>query len=254
MNRYLLIALAALAWITPSTSALPPRPPAQTLQSADDVLTDLSTIPLKGIPPSLRANAQGVAIIPRVIKAGFLIGGRGGHGVILTRDRTGAWSGPTFVNLGGASLGFQAGVESVDVVLVFRSRDSLNRVLGGKGKLTLGADAAIAAGPVGRQAEAGTDALLRAEIVSYSRSRGLFAGVALDGAVIVYDRAANDAYARDSRPDMARLTATLLARLASMSAPAPPPINSVGPPAIVPLAMPEPPPVAPPPPAPAVHP
>jgi lipid-binding SYLF domain-containing protein len=254
MNRYLLIALAALALITPYTSALPPRPPAQTLQSADDVLTDLSTIPLKGIPPSLLAKAQGVAIIPRVIKAGFLVGGRWGHGVILTRDRTGAWSGPTFVSLGGASLGFQAGVKSADVVLVFKSRDTLHRVLGGKGKLTLGADAAIAAGPVGRQAEAGTDVQLRAEIVSYSRSRGLFAGVALDGAVIVCDRAANDSYARDSRPEMARLTATLLARLAGMSASAPPHIIPVGPPVMVPPATPEPPPVAPPPPAPGGRP
>jgi lipid-binding SYLF domain-containing protein len=218
------------------------------------VLAELSAIPLQGIPPALLANAQGVAIFPRVIKAGFLVGGRIGHGVILTRDRTGAWCGPTFVSLGGASLGFQAGVESADMVLVFWSRDSLNRVLGGKGKLTLGADAAIAAGPLGRQAEAGTDARLRAEIVSYSRSRGLFAGVALDGAVIVYDRAANAEYARDSRPEMARLTAGLLARLTGMSASAAPPAIPVGLPVIVPSPNPEPPPVAAPPPIPAGRP
>jgi lipid-binding SYLF domain-containing protein len=247
MNRYVLIALIALAWVTPSISALPPRPPAQTLQSADDVLVDFSAIPLQCIPPALLSNAQAVAIIPRVIKAGFLVGGRVGHGVVLTRDRNGAWCGPTFVSLGGASLGFQGGVESADVVLVFRSRDSLNRVLGGKSKLTLGADVAIAAGPVGRQAEAGTDARLRAEILSYSRSRGLFAGIALDGAVIVYDRAANAEYARDSRAETARLMATLLSRLAAMSASAPPPAIPVGPPVIVPSATPEPPPVAPPP-------
>jgi len=107
---------------------------------------------------------------------------------------------------------------------------------------------------VGRQAEVETDAQLRTEIMSYSRSRGLFAGVALDGAMIVYDRVANDAYARDSRAEMTRLTATLLKRLVAMSAPAPAPIIPVGPPVMVPLATPEPPPVAPPPPAPAGRP
>jgi lipid-binding SYLF domain-containing protein len=239
MNRYMPIALVVIAWITPATSALPPRPPAQTLQSASDVLADLSAIPLKGIPPAILANAQAVVIIPRVLKAGFLVGGRVGQGIALTRDRSGAWCGPTFVDLGGASLGLQAGVESADVVLVFRSHDSLNRVMGGKGKLTLGADVAIAAGPVGRQAEAGTDARLRAEILSYSRSRGLFAGVALDGAVIVYNRVANADYARDTRPETARLTAALLARLTEMSAP--PPTVLVGPPVIVPPTTPEPP-------------
>ena len=244
MNRSLPIALAVIAWIPAAAPALPPRPPAQTLQSADDVLADLAAIPLKCIPPAILARAQGVAIIPRVLKAGFLVGGRVGHGVVLTRDRSGAWCGPTFVDLGGASLGLQAGVESADVVLVFRSRDSLHRVLSGKGKLTLGADLAIAAGPVGRQAEAATDAQLKAEILSYSRSRGLFAGVALDGAVIVYERAANAEYARDGRPETAQLTAELLARLAAMSAP-PAPGVMVGPPVIVPPATPEPP-VAPP--------
>jgi lipid-binding SYLF domain-containing protein len=235
MKRDMLIALALTTWITPAASAFPPRPPAQTLQSASDVLTDLSAIPLKGIPLAILANAQGVAIIPRVVKAGFLVGGRVGHGIVLTRDRSGAWCGPTFVDLGGVSLGFQAGVESVDVVLVFKSRDSLNRLLDGKGKLTLGADVTIAAGPVGRQAEAGTDARLQAEIVSYSRSRGLFAGVALDGAVMVYDRAANAEYARDVRPETARLTAALLAQLVGISVPPPPPVPLLmGSPVIVP--------------------
>lgn len=242
MKRYVLITFALTTWITPAASALPPRPPAQTLQSASDVLADLSAIPLKGIPPAILANAQGVVIIPRVIKAGFLVSGRVGHGVVLTRDRSGAWCGPTFVGLGGVSVGLQAGVESADVVLVFRSRDSLNRILDGKGKLTLGVDVAIAAGPVGRQAEAGTDARLRAEIVSYARSRGLFAGVALDGAVIVYNHAANAEYARDVRPETARLMAALLARLSEMSVPpSPPAALLVAPPVIVPRTTPEPP-------------
>jgi lipid-binding SYLF domain-containing protein len=182
-------------------------------------LNDLAALPESCIPASLLADAQGIAIIPHTIKAGFVIGGRAGHGLILTRDRNGAWSGVTFVDLGGASVGFQAGVESADVVLVFRTRHSLDRILSGKGKLTLGADAAIAAGPIGRQAEAGTDARLRAEIWSYSRSRGLFAGVALDGAAILYDRRANAEYLKDQSPVVAQRTLQLLARLTELSSP-----------------------------------
>ncbi|HEV3437126.1 MAG TPA: lipid-binding SYLF domain-containing protein [Gemmata sp.] len=198
-------------------------PPAQTLKTATDVLDELAAIPLKSIPPALLADAQGVAIIPHVIKAGFIFGGRGGHGVVMVRDRNGVWGEPTFVNLGGASVGFQAGVESTDVVLVFRSRKSLDRLLEGKNKITLGVDAAVAAGPVGRQASAATDARLEAEIVSYSRSRGLFAGVALDGAAIYSDPGINAAFRRDVRPETAKLAETLKVRLSEMGSFTPPP-------------------------------
>ncbi len=249
MSRSFPLALAALACAAAAASALPP-PPAQTLQSADDVLADFGAIPLKGIPPAILAEARGVIIIPRLIKAGFLFGGRGGHGVLLTRGRDGAWSGPTFVTLLGASFGFQAGIESADVVLVFRTRESVERLLAGKGKLTLGADAAVAAGPVGRQLEAGTDARLDAEIFSYARSRGLFAGVALNGAAVWYDKKANADYAADRRPGTGKLVAALLARLSQMSTPpagvilAPPaavvPPATKEPPAAVPPALPPP--------------
>jgi lipid-binding SYLF domain-containing protein len=222
MNRTTLTTLGLTLLLAVPASAFPPAP-ARTLQAATDVLNDLAAVPENCIPASLLADAQGIAILPHTVKAGFVIGGRAGHGVILTRDRNGAWSGVTFVNLGGASVGFQAGVESADVVLVFRTRHSLDRILSGKGKLTLGADAAIAAGPFGRQAEAGTDARLQAEILSYSRSRGLFAGVALDGAALLYDRKANAEYQGRQRPEVAQLTANLLARLAQLSAPPPPP-------------------------------
>jgi lipid-binding SYLF domain-containing protein len=229
MNRNVLIALGVAAFAATSAGALPP-PPAQTLRSADDVLADFAAIPLKGIPPAILADAQGVVIIPRLVKAGVVFGGRGGHGVVLTRGPDGAWGGPTFVTLLGASFGLQAGVESADVVLVFRKRESLDRLLAGKGKLTLGADVAVAAGPVGRQAEAGTDATLSAEIFSYSRSRGLFAGAALNGAAIWYDRKANAEYAADKRPEKVRLTAALLTRLAQMSTALPPPPPATAPP------------------------
>jgi lipid-binding SYLF domain-containing protein len=220
MYRTAFAALGLTAALAAPAPAFPPAPP-RTLQAATDVLNDFAALPAGCIPASLLAEAQGVAIIPGVFKAGFVIGGRGGHGLIATRDRNGAWSGVTFVSLGGISFGPQAGVESADVVLVFKTRDSLDRVLGGRGKLTLGADAAVAAGPVGRQAEAGTDARLRAEIVSYARSRGLFAGVALDGAAILYDHRANAEYQRDQRPEVVQLTAGLLNRLAQLSTPAP---------------------------------
>lgn len=249
MYRTALTVLGLSALLAAPAAALPPAPP-RTIQAATDVLNDFAALPAKCIPPSLLARAQGVAIIPGVFKAGFVIGGRGGHGLVATRDRNGAWSGVTFVELGGASVGLQAGVESTDVVLVFMTRNSLDRILSGRGKLTLGADAAIAAGPVGRQAEADTDARLRAEIWSYSRSRGLFAGVALDGAVLLYDRRANAEYLREQRPEVVQLTAGLLSRLAQLSAPPPPPPGViiqppvVAPPqAVIPAVVPPAPPV-----------
>jgi lipid-binding SYLF domain-containing protein len=245
MNRSTKTALAlALAAVAAAPATAFPPPPPQTLQAATDVLNDLTVIPGNRIPAALLAQAQGVAIFPHVLKAGFLIGGRGGHGVVLTRDRNGAWSGVTFVDLGGASFGLQAGVESADVVLVFKTRDSLNRVIGGRGKLTLGADATIAVGPVGRDAEAGTDLRLRAEIVSYSRSRGLFAGVALDGAAIIYNPRTNSEYLYDRRPETVQLTVGLLTRLAQLSAPPPPPAVILQSPVIIPAAGALPPPPA----------
>jgi lipid-binding SYLF domain-containing protein len=218
MNRKILSALGLALFIAVPVWASPPSP-ARTLEAATDVLNDFAALPVSCIPASLLADAQGIAILPHVTKGGLFIGGRGGHGVILTRDQTGAWSGATFVNLGGASFGLQAGIESADVVLVFRTRRSLDRLLSGKAKLLLGADAGLAAGPVGRQAEAGTDARLQAEILSYSRSRGLFAGVALDGAALLYDRKANEEYQWDRGPEMAQRTLQLLARLTQLSAP-----------------------------------
>lgn len=187
----------------------------RTLENAVEVLDSLSAIPAKGIPPKLIADAQGVAIIPRVIKAGFLVAGRGGQGVVFVRDKDGNWGDPVFINFGGASLGFQAGVNSTDVVLVFRTRKSLDRLLDGKNKLTLGADAAIAAGPVGRTAAAATDARLQAEILSYSRSRGLFAGVSFDGSVIHVDANRNAMFRR--RPADEKTAEELRLKLTEMS-------------------------------------
>src|SRR5580698_6208262 len=133
MNRFNLVSLVVAVIAVSPVAAAPP--PTQTLKSSVDVLDELAAIPLKSIPPALLAEAQGVAIIPHVIKAGFILGGRGGHGVVMVRDNNGIWSEPTFVNLGGASVGFQAGVEATDVVLVLRTKKSVDRLMDGKHKI-----------------------------------------------------------------------------------------------------------------------
>ncbi|PLX98834.1 MAG: hypothetical protein C0623_11190 [Desulfuromonas sp.] len=142
-------------------------------------------IPEKGIPPTLLANAEAIAIIPNVIKAGVVIAGRFGRGVLLVRNESGEWGHPIFITIGGGSLGFQIGAQATDVILVFKNRRGTDKIF--RGKMTLGADAAAAAGPVGRRAEASTDETFRAGILSYSRSRGLFAGVSLIGSVLSID-------------------------------------------------------------------
>lgn len=162
------------------------------VEAATEVLTEFMAIPEQGMPPSLLRNAYGVAVIPAVIKAGLVLGGRYGWGVLVVRTKEKGWSNPCFVSLTGGSIGYQIGAQSTDVILVFKSRKGIDGIV--KGKFTLGADAAIAAGPVGRQAGASTDVQLKAEIYSYSRSRGLFAGVSLEGAALQIDDKSNVAF------------------------------------------------------------
>jgi lipid-binding SYLF domain-containing protein len=162
------------------------------VRSSITVLNEIMAIPLSGIPTSMLADAHGVAIIPNVIRGGFVVGARHGRGVLLVREQSGLWHAPVFITLTGGNIGWQAGVQSTDVILVFRSRRSVDGIMAGK--FTIGADAAAAAGPVGRQAGAATDRTLNAEILSYSRSRGLFAGVALDGSMIQVDGLATSTF------------------------------------------------------------
>jgi lipid-binding SYLF domain-containing protein len=162
------------------------------IDDAVEVLEQTLSIPERGIPPALLDNAEGIAIIPGVIKAGFILGGRYGKGILVVRQKDGSWSNPVFITVAGGSIGWQIGVESIDIILVFKSGRSVEGIM--KGKFTLGADASVAAGPVGRQASASTDILLKSEIYSYSRSRGLFAGLALDGAGIQINHDANEAF------------------------------------------------------------
>lgn len=156
------------------------------------VLEEVMASPEKGIPASLLANAQGIAIVPNVVKGGLAVGIRFGRGILLVRDETGKWRPPSFISLTGGSFGWQIGVQATDVILVFKNRKSVQTLL--SGKLTLGADAAVTAGPVGRQAAAGADVTLRSAVYSYSRSRGLFLGLALDGTAITINNKANAAY------------------------------------------------------------
>ncbi|MFO0930891.1 MAG: lipid-binding SYLF domain-containing protein, partial [Gemmataceae bacterium] len=144
-----------------------------TLRDAVAVVREFGRVPETGIPPAMLRDATGVAVFPDLVKAGLLVGGRFGRGVVLPRRADGTWGDPVFVNLAGGGFGLQAGVQAADVILVFKTARSLDRLLNGRGKMTLGGDAGVAAGPVGRQAEAATDARLRAEVYSYSRSRGL---------------------------------------------------------------------------------
>lgn len=157
-----------------------------------EVIEQIMGIPESGIPQEILAKAQGIAIIPGVIKAGFILGGRYGTGVMLIRNTEGVWSRPAFISIGGGSIGWQVGVQSIDIILVFKSRKGVENMM--RGKFTLGADAGVAAGPVGRRVEAGTDVQLKAEIVSYSRTRGLFAGLSLEGASLQVDDSANEAF------------------------------------------------------------
>ncbi len=163
--------------------------PVEKVNTATDVLKAIMSIPEKGIPPSLLSNAHGIAVIPEVIKVGFVVGGRHGSGILVVRNKKGGWSNPSFMTLTGGSIGWQIGAQSTDIILVFKSRKGIDGIT--KGKFTLGADASVAAGPVGRHAEAGTDVKLKAEVYSYSRSRGLFAGLALEGATLQIDDESN---------------------------------------------------------------
>jgi lipid-binding SYLF domain-containing protein len=160
--------------------------------SAAQVLNEIMAIPTKQIPQSMFANAQGIAIVPNVVKGGFVVGVRYGKGLVVVRDGTGAWRPPMFITLTGGSLGWQAGIQATDLILVFKTQKSVQGLM--SGKFTIGADASAAAGPVGRQASAATDAQLKSEILSYSRSRGLFAGIALDGTALQVDAVANQVY------------------------------------------------------------
>ena len=168
------------------------------LDEVNEVLDAIIRIPEQSVPPVLMSDVRAIAVIPKVIKLGLVIGGRYGKGVVSVRLADGGWSRPAFLSITGGSVGWQIGAQSTDVVLMFKSPKG---VLGlADGKFTLGVDASVAAGRVGRQASAATDLQPNAEIYSYSRSRGLFAGIDLDGTALRMEHSDNHAYYR--QPDV----------------------------------------------------
>ncbi|MBV6414752.1 MAG: lipid-binding SYLF domain-containing protein [Xanthomonadales bacterium] len=174
--------LAALALALPAHAG---RKEQKRAEDALSVLHQVQSTPDSEIPRSLLSQAHAIAVIPDVVKVGLVVGGRRGKGLISVRQADGTWSNPAYISVTGGSFGFQAGVQSADIILVFRTPRGVDNLV--SGKFTLGADASVAAGPVGRNAAAATDHELKAEILAYARARGLFAGIALDGSVLGID-------------------------------------------------------------------
>ena len=159
------------------------------LKASITVLNDFSEMK-ENIPSQLLSLSQGIIIVPKMINAGLMIGGKHGKGVAMIKNKNGQWSDPVFVTITGGSVGAQIGVQATDLILVFKSNKTLTEI--GKGSFTLGGDLSVAAGPVGRSSSAQTDYKLEAEVYSYSRSKGLFAGITLNGAALSVDAKANN--------------------------------------------------------------
>ena len=201
MNMKPLIAIATLVTMLLATPVDAASREEKRVGDAADVLEQLTRIPEKTIPPALLSRAYAVAVIPNVVKAAFGLGARRGKGILVVRQDDNSWSNPAFITITGGSVGWQIGAQSTDIILVFKTRKGVEGIE--NGRLTLGADASVAAGPVGRHTSVATDIVFKAEVYSYSRSRGLFAGVSLEGAGVTMDRKANAAFygASDMTPE-----------------------------------------------------
>jgi len=186
-KKIILAVLAAMA-AHGSTAQATAREEARLIE-ASGVLEELFAQRDTAIPEKLMSRAYGIAVIPNVVKVAAVVGGRRGSGAMVVRDENGKFTDPIMISLTGGNVGWQIGVQSTDIVLVFTTKKGIEGIA--DGKLTLGADAAVAAGPVGRAASAGTDQNFTAEVYSYSRNRGLFAGVALDGSILSIDSKSN---------------------------------------------------------------
>ncbi len=188
--------LAGLILFGVVTAAVAADTPAERLKKSAEIINQVMGTPEKGIPSDLLNKAVCVAVVPGYKKAAFGIGGSFGKGeLVCRRGGTGSWGAPSMFTLGGPSIGFQIGGSSSDLVLVVMNPSGARKLL--QSKVKLGAQASVAGGPVGRTSEASTDAELHAEILTYSRSRGAFAGLSLDGAVVKVDNDANkDLYGR----------------------------------------------------------
>ena len=189
--KFLMLPVMLGIFIILSSAAIDGSKGSEKIHSAVNVLKDFKKMK-ESIPHDLIAEYQGIIIVPHMINASFGIGGKRGKGVAMVKLGDGKWSDPVFVTLTGGSIGFQAGVQSVDLVLVFRHKGALTKVK--NGDVTIGGDISAAAGPVGRSTSANTDYKLEAEVYSYSRSRGLFAGISINGTSLSIDKKENANY------------------------------------------------------------
>ena len=186
-----------LVALTPPASAADAASETERLQKSIVVLQELVRTPDDAIPEHILDRAEAIVVIPTLVKGGFVVGAEHGKGVMSIRDRaTGSWSLPSFVAMTGGSIGWQIGVQSTDLVLLVMNKDGVDDLL--RSEFKLGADASVAAGPVGRSAQASTDATMTAKILAYSRAKGLFAGVSVQGSSLKDDKDANgDFYGKE---------------------------------------------------------
>jgi SH3 domain-containing YSC84-like protein 1 len=196
--RMVMAALLLSVMVVPGFADSAREKDASRIRNSRFAFEDIMRAPDKGIPQELLESAKCIAIIPGEKRAAFIFGGRYGRGLVTCRNGS-SWSAPAFLLVSGGSFGFQIGGSSTDLIMIFRNRGGMDRLL--SDKFTLGADATAAAGPVGRHAAAATDAEMHAQILTYSRSRGIFGGVSLNGAVVKPDRDADLAmYGSDIEP------------------------------------------------------
>lgn len=193
MMRWLMATAAVLAlWLT-IVPIHAQSEEASRVRDATTVIAEIMDAEDKAIPRKVLEDAVGIAVFPSLVKAAFIVGGQRGRGILSVKDeKSGTWSAPAFLTITGGSLGFQIGGQAVDLVLVIQNRRGLEQLIGNQFKI--GADASAAAGPVGRDASAATDIQLRAQILSYSRTRGLFAGVSVNGSTLRQDRDSNERF------------------------------------------------------------
>ena len=179
----LIVCFGSLAWAV--DDEVKASKASDRVQAAADVLNQIQSAPDSGIPQEVLSRAECVAVVPSMLKGGFIVAGKYGRGLASCRDPKG-WSAPAFFTIAGGSFGFQIGGQAVDLVMLIMNNDGMQRLL--SSKVSLGADASVAAGPVGRHAEGNTDWKMRAQVLTYSRARGVFAGVSLNGAVMNQDK------------------------------------------------------------------
>lgn len=162
------------------------------VEEATTVLREIMNIPEETIPEAIMQKAQAIAVIPGLIKGGLIVGGRHGQGIMVVRTGGGIWSSPAFINLTGLSIGWQAGVKTTDLVLVFSDKSAVDSMA--DGKVVIGAGVSVAAGPVGRNVEVGTESEFDSAVYSYSKTTGLFAGASVGGATLEVDNMANEKF------------------------------------------------------------